>query len=189
MRPHHPHRKNVFGRAANRGPAAAPTRYAARARDEKRLENIGKTRVNNVSLAVRLMGHTASGITVTPVETERLKRDGAGARGMVDDAARECDAAGSSGSLSVMVVLFARQLGAVCANGRDQFSRRDFVTHFAVNARFAFVDFDEKNAFTVFCRFEPKCAQFAPGRVVVLGEQGHCPGRPGGAHRKYPHPL
>jgi hypothetical protein len=33
----------------------------------------------------------------------------------------------------------------VRANGRNQFRRRDFITHFAVDARLAFVDFDQKN--------------------------------------------
>jgi hypothetical protein len=60
-----------------------------------------------------------------------------------------------SGCVPVMVMLFARQFRAMRTDGCDQFGGCNFVTHFAMNARFALVDFDEKNAFTVFCRFEP----------------------------------
>src|SRR5258706_8337038 len=87
---------------------------------------------------------------------------------------------------TLAVVLFSRQFRSVRANGRDQFRRRDLVTHFAVNPRLAFIDFDQKNAFPVFCRFEAQRAKFARRCVVVFGEQGHCPGRPGSAHRRCP---
>ncbi len=50
--------------------------------------------------------------------------------------------------------VFRREFCPVCADRGDQFSRRDFVTHFAVNAGLAFVDFDQKNALAVICRFE-----------------------------------
>ena len=72
-----------------------------------------------------------------------------------------------------MIVLFARQFGAVRANRGNQFGWRDFVTHFAVYAWFALIDFDQKNAFAVFCRFEAQRAKFARRCVVVFGEQGH----------------
>jgi hypothetical protein len=75
--------------------------------------------------------------------------------------------------LRTMIVLFARQFGAVRANGRNQFCRRDFITHFAVDARLAFVDFNQKNTLAVFCRLEAQRAKFARRGVVVFGEQGH----------------
>ena len=75
--------------------------------------------------------------------------------------------------LLTVIVLLTRQFGAVRTDGRDEFGRCDFVAHFAVNARLAFIDFDQKNAFAIFCRFEAQRAKFARRCVVVFGEQGH----------------
>ena len=56
----------------------------------------------------------------------------------------------------------ARQFGAVRADRRDQFGRRDLVANLAVNAGLAFVDFDQQHALAVAGRFEPERAQLAP---------------------------
>jgi hypothetical protein len=76
-------------------------------------------------------------------------------------------------ALLTMIVLLARQLGAVRANGRNQLSRRDFIAYFPMYAGLALIDLDQKDSFAVFCRLEAQRTQFAPGCVVVFGEQGH----------------
>ena len=51
----------------------------------------------------------------------------------------------SAKSFTLAIMLFSRQFGAMCTNGRNQFRGGNFMAHLAMNPRFSLVDFDEEN--------------------------------------------
>ncbi|KDR31003.1 hypothetical protein BG60_35315 [Caballeronia zhejiangensis] len=67
------------------------------------------------------------------------------------------------------------------ANGGNQLRGRNFITHFAVNAGFALVDFNQQYGFAVRCRFEAQRTHFLSAGIVVFRQERH--GASGGASR------
>ncbi|KAK44243.1 hypothetical protein BG58_26950 [Caballeronia jiangsuensis] len=59
------------------------------------------------------------------------------------------------------------------ANGGNQFRGRYFITHFAVNAGFALVDFNQQYGFAVRRGFEAQRTHFLSAGIVVFRQQRH----------------